>query len=104
MKKATYRRNGQEIRRQRTKSQSSQRESKVTSWGILRDICNQPDGVQRPEVVILHGSPESLGRDGLAIVHVTLGGVVAEHAVDHDGGLAVGEPPIGTEPFLGLHG
>ena len=37
-----------------------------------------------PEVVVLETLPEKSGRDRLTVVHRTLGGVLAQDAIDYD--------------------
>jgi len=37
-------------------------------------------------------------------MHIPLGRIIPQHPVHHNPHLAVGEPPLGPEPRLGLHG
>ena len=70
----------------------------------MRDIRYQADRVQRPKIIILQRLPEPLGRDGLAVMHIALGRVISQHAVNDDGDFPIGEPAVRAEPGLGLHG
>jgi len=49
----------------------------VGSWGADGDEDQQADGIERPEIIVAGCSPKTAGRDGLAVVHVAFGGVVA---------------------------
>jgi hypothetical protein len=51
-------------------------------WWLRRDVCGQANQVKWPQVVILQTLPKSIERDGLAVVHVTLRGIVTEDPVD----------------------
>lgn len=68
----------------------------------MRNVCHEADGVQRPEVIVASCGPETLWCDGLTIVHIALGRVITENAVDDNFNLALSEPTLWPEPSLGL--
>lgn len=69
----------------------------------MRYKGNKADGIHRPQVVLRHRVPQTAESNGLAVVHVALGRVVPQDAVDHNGHLPVGKPSVGAEPGLCLH-
>ena len=99
----TYRRNGQEVCYERVESQRPQCQRQIGTHRALRNKCNEPNGIHRPQVKLLDHLPKAAGGDGLAVVHVALAGVIPQHAIHHDGHLSVVEPPLGAEPSLCLH-
>lgn len=100
----THRWNHQQIRVERAKPQPPQRQSQIIVHRRLRNIRHQPNRIQRPEIIVLQGLPQPLGRNGLAVMHIALGRIVSQHAVNDNGDFAVREPPVGAKPCLGLHG
>jgi hypothetical protein len=46
------------------------------------DVSGQANQVEWPQVVILQTLPESVECDGLAVVHVTLRGIIPKDAID----------------------
>jgi len=84
-------------------AETFQCKGEVLRGGCFGDLEKEPDYVERPEVVVRHGFPEEFGGYRLAVVHPALGGVFADHTVDHDDFLAVGEPSVlASEPTLCL--
>ena len=78
-------------------------ERQVVLWRLRRDVGGQADQVQWPQVVVLEAFPKAVPCDCLAVVHVTLTGVVSEDAVDQDGLFTFVEPSIlATKPALRL--
>ena len=78
-------------------------ERQVVLWRLRRDVGGQADQVQWPQVVVLEAFPKAVPCDCLAVVHVTLTGVVSEDTVDQDCLLSFIEPSVlATEPALRL--
>lgn len=95
-------RNGEQVDVECAEASRLEDQCNVCSGRCLRYVGEQADNVERPQVVVLDGFPEASWRNGLAIMHVTLAGVVAQHAVDDNGDLAIRKPALGAVPGLGL--
>lgn len=44
-------------------------------------VC-QSNQIQRPQVIVAQALPQELEREALAVVHASLGGIIANDAVD----------------------
>lgn len=66
--------------------------------------ADEAEGVDGPEIIVAHGVPKTAWGDGLAVVHVAFGRVVAEDTVDDDAKFPICKPPIGSKPSFCLYG
>jgi len=103
MECASYRGNRQEIRSKGTEADGPERQSDICRWRRLRNISYKTNGVEGPKVIVLEGFPEPSRGYCLAIVHISLGRIIPENAIDNNGNLSVGEPSIWSIPRFGLH-
>ena len=86
-----------------TEAVGAENQTEVVTSRSGWDVGAQADDIERPHLPFFDGHEKALGRDALAVVHVTFGGIIAQQAVDHDVLLAFREPAVlPPEPGLGL--
>jgi len=95
------RRNRQHVAVERGKANTLQSKREVALHWRRRDVCHQADEVQSPHGLVTPGAENILERSRLLQGSDTLGGIVAQDAVDHDCLLVFGVPRAAPEDVLG---
>jgi hypothetical protein len=74
-------RNGEQVSLESREAHLTENEREVVLWRLRWDVRGQANQVEWPQIIVLQTLPESVERDGLAIVHVTLRGIITKDSV-----------------------
>ncbi|KAH3673865.1 hypothetical protein OGATHE_001845 [Ogataea polymorpha] len=84
-------------------SRALENQSQVRRDSIDRNVRDQTNEVNRPQVVVHQSGPDHLEGQSLTVVHVALGRVVSEDPIHDDFLLSLGEPSLFVPWLLSLH-
>lgn len=90
-RRGTYR---EKISLERVKSNGPELQREIRLHWLAWNEPAEPKQVDRPHMPVTQATPNVSKTEPLAVVHVSLGWVVAEDPIDHDLLFMLAEPPI----------